>query len=147
MNTEASRWTPNDYIQTRIKPNLELLSQKASGNLRCYRRVNRYGIYCITLIPVLIFLWNASPKENSLWIQIIIVVASIISITLNSLKFLGQYVEDANKYTMQKSLIEKELSFYLTRTQAYKESNESLKTHESIEFSSFVSRVEHLLSY
>lgn len=150
-NTKQTQWTPQQYIETRIQPELEELAQKAKGNLRCYRRVNRYGIYSTLLIPILVFLWHMSPQNNGAWLQILIVVISLLSIALNSLKFLGQYVEDANKYNMQKSLIEKELTFYLTRTQGY-ELDESLPVNEAdqidnVNFSNFIRRVEQILSY
>ncbi len=150
-NETQNRWDPDNYIASRVHPKISELSEKITGNLRCYRRVNRYGIYCTMMIPILVFLMSTSAPNNSLWLQVLIVIASLVSISLNSLKYLGRYIEDANRYSVQKTLIEKELSYYLTRTQEYGE--KASPPHSINEpspeqhFSHFVARVEQIINY
>lgn len=143
MAENAHQWTQDTYIQQRVDPLIEEFSNKAQGNLRCYRRVKRYETYCAMMLPLLIVLWHFSPA-HIIWIQVFIAFDATLVAILSSLAHLGHYLEDATRYSHIKSQLTHEKSLFCTNTGQYKHITKSEDENQNASFGHFVERIESI---
>lgn len=135
MDAEKITLEPEEYIQMRVQDQIIWFDKKSSLYLQQYRRLNILQFFAAVLVPLFIGLhyFTDYPLMELGAFVCSFIVLFVLLITANL-----RYYETSIEYKKLRSMLEKELIFFRTRSGPYQLETPTL-------FNDFVITVERIL--
>lgn len=135
MDAKNITLTPEEYIQNRVRDQIVWFDRKSSMYLKQYRRLNNIQFFAAVLVPLFIGLHFFIDFP---WIELGAFICSFIVLFVLLITANFRYYETHLEYKKLRSMLEKELIYFETRSGPYQLETPTL-------FNDFVITVERIL--
>jgi hypothetical protein len=137
---ELQTWTPENYIEKRVKQYQSWYDDKAVKTKALYLRMRAASVVGGALVPVLVNVQNDWAPFNIDIIRLVVTIISLIVVIIVSLESVFHYREQWKNYRSTEQLLGHETVFFLSRVGKY----EKLENEKA--FRLFVQRVEEAIA-